>query len=177
MNGYRPAVHPIVPPPVSRVVPGDVRTAVQIWFGVLAVGVVQLIASLIAQLGERQQLAEEMLPKMQESQPQATLAQVQVWVLVLLVLVALFWLALTGAGAAVVYQLWRGKSWARNLLTGYTVFLVLGAIGALIAARSTEGVAALVAGAAGIVQAVFAAGAVFLCYGKESDPYFRPIAQ
>ncbi|WP_369638672.1 hypothetical protein [Nocardia sp. JMUB6875] len=167
----------MVPPAVSRPSPEDVRTACQLWYAALGVGLVQLIASLIAQFGQRHELAQEMFDQVKDKQAGVTLAQVQGWMLIVFVLVALFWLVLTGAAVAVVYQLGRGKNWARALLTGFGVFLVLGAAGTLFGFGAKEGAAALVAGGAGIVQAVLAGGAVFLCYRSESEAFFRPPPQ
>ncbi|MFD6350645.1 hypothetical protein ACFXO9_11140 [Nocardia tengchongensis] len=168
-------MNPMVPPNVSaRPAPEDVGTACQLWYVALGVGLVQLIASLISQFGQRNELAQQMFDQVHEQQPAVTLAQVQVWTAVVFVLVAVFWLVLSGAAVAVVWQLGRGKNWARAVLTGFGIFLVLGAAGTLFGVGAKEGVAALVAGGAGIVQAVAAAGAVFLCYRSESEAYFRP---
>ncbi|MFE5283468.1 hypothetical protein ACFRAQ_00665 [Nocardia sp. NPDC056611] len=166
----------MVPPnDPARPAPEDVGTACQLWYAALGVGLVQLIASLIAQFGQRNELAQQMFDQVKEQQPAVTLAQVEVWAAVVFVLVAVFWLVLSGAGVAVVWQLGRGKNWARAVLTGFGIFLVLGAAGTLFGVGAKEsGVAALIAGGAGIVQAVLAGGAVFLCYRSESDAYFRP---
>ncbi|AYF78783.1 hypothetical protein D7D52_06385 [Nocardia yunnanensis] len=168
----------MVPPGISRrPAPEDVRTAGQLWYAALGVGLVQLIASLLAQFGQRHELAQQMFDQVKDREPTVTLAQVQVWTVVVFVVVAVFWLVLTGAGVAVVYQLGRGKNWARALLTGFGVFLVIGAVSTLFGIGVKEGVAALVAGGAGIVQAVLACGAVFLCYRSESEAFFRPPAR
>ncbi|WP_067543503.1 hypothetical protein [Nocardia crassostreae] len=167
----------MVPPAAARPVPQDVRTAAQLWYAALAVGVVQVISALLAQLGQRKELAQRQFEDLHAKQPEITLEQMQLWVMVVFGLVALFWLVLAGAGVAIVYQLGRGKQWARTLLTGLAIFLGLGAIGALFGSGGSAGPAALVAGGAGIVQAVLAGGAVFLCYRKESESFFRPGAQ
>ncbi|MVU83637.1 hypothetical protein GPX89_41165 [Nocardia sp. ET3-3] len=170
-------MNPMVPPGISRPTPEDVRTAAQLWYAALGVGVVQAISALIAQFGQRHELAQKMFDQVKEQQPTVTLAQVQVWTVIVFILVAVFWLVLTGAAVAVVYQLGRGKNWARAILTGFGVFLVLGAAGTLFGFGTEKGIAALVAGGAGIVQAVLAGGAVFLCYRSESEAFFRPKPQ
>ncbi|WP_157762427.1 hypothetical protein [Nocardia yamanashiensis] len=176
-------MNPIVPPagprplPGPRPVPEDVRTAAQLWWAALLLGVVQLTATLISQLGQRRELAAKMLDQLREQQPAITEAQVQMWTVVLLVVMAFFWLILTGAAAALVYLMRHGKNWARAILTALAVFLTLGALGTLFAPGSgMPGVIGAVAGGAGIVQSVAACGAVFLCYRKESEQYFRPVA-
>lgn len=163
-----------VPPTGLRPVPEDVRTAVQLWWAALAVGVVQVIATVFAQFGDRKKLAEEFFDQVRADQPSATMAQVELAVMLMLVVMAVLWLALLGGGAAVVYQLGRGKSWARTLLTVLAAFLIVGAAGSLFGPGALNGPVALVAGGASIVQAVLAGGAVFLCYRKESDAHFRP---
>ncbi|MFE3192149.1 hypothetical protein ACFXHA_24285 [Nocardia sp. NPDC059240] len=167
----------MVPPGISRPVPEDVRTAGQLWYAALAVGLVQLIATLIAQFGQRQELAQQMFDQVKAQQPTVTLSQVQAMTTIVFVLVALFWLVLTGIGVAVVYQLGRGKNWARALLAGFGIFLVIGAVSTLFGFGGKGGAAGLVAGGAGIVQAVLAGGAVFLCYRAESEAFFRPPPQ
>ncbi|APA94218.1 hypothetical protein [Nocardia seriolae] len=167
----------MVPPGVSRPSPEDVRTACQLWYAALGVGVVQLVATLVAQYGQRHELAQQMFDQVKAQQPAVTLAQVQTWTVIVFFLVAVFWLVLTGAAVGVVYQLGRGKAWARALLTGFGVFLVLGAAGTLFGIGVKHSAAALVAGGANIVEAVLAGGAVFLCYRSESEAYFRPGAQ
>ncbi|MFB7721986.1 MULTISPECIES: hypothetical protein [unclassified Nocardia] len=164
----------MIPPTGARPVPEDVRTSAQLWCAALAVGVVQAIAVLLAQLGQRGELAQKLFEQEQGSRQPVTLAAAQVQVLVGLVLITLLWLVLTGAGTAVVFQLWRGKNWARAILTGYGLFLILGAVLVMFGVNTQTGTAGVIAGGASIVQAVLAGGAVFLCYRIESEPYFRP---
>ncbi|MFI6868035.1 hypothetical protein [Nocardia sp. NPDC050406] len=163
-----------VSPTGPRPVPEDVRTACQLWWAALAVGVVQVVATIFAQFGDRKQLAADFYDQVKADQPTATMAQVELAVGLMLVVMAVLWLLLLGGAAAVVYQLGRGKSWARMLLTVLAAFLIVGAVGALFRPGSMSGPVALVAGGASIVQAVLVGGAVFLCYRKESDAHFRP---
>lgn len=165
------------PPAPPRVVPEDVRTACQLWYAALCVGVVQAVAGILTQLGRRDELAQQMFDDMKDSQPGLTLAQTKLYVVIAFGAAGFFWLVLTGVAVLFVYQLGRGKNWARALLTGLGLFFVLGAIGTLFMPGSSPGAAALVASCAGIVQAVLAAGAVFLCFRKDSDAYFRPVRQ
>ncbi|MFJ4653010.1 hypothetical protein ACIP5Y_17245 [Nocardia sp. NPDC088792] len=164
----------MAPAPVPRPVPEDVRTACLLWYSALGVGIVQIVATMLAQLGQRQQLAQQLFDRMKDQQPGLTLAQAQTWAAIAALVMALLWVVLTGAGAAIVYLMGHGKNWARALLTGLAVFFALGALGTLFGSGSVGGPAAVVAGCAGIVQTVLAAGAVFLCYRKESEAWFRP---
>lgn len=167
-------MNPIVPVTGPRPVPEDVRTAAQLWWVALVVGVVQVIATVFTQFGDREKLAADFFDQVKADQPSATMAQVELAVMLVLVVMAVLWLLLLGAAAGVAYQLIRGKSWARMLLTVFAAFLIVGATGALFGPGDLEGPARLISGGASIVQAVLAGGAVFLCYRKESDAHFRP---
>ncbi|WP_282777040.1 hypothetical protein [Nocardia sp. CC201C] len=173
----------IAPPTGPRPVPEDVRTATQLWWAALAVGVVQVIAAMLAEFGQRKVLAAELLDQLRDDQP--TLARAEVMVMMTMVVGTVLILSLLGAAAFAAFQLQRGKRWARTLLMVLAVFLVVGAAGVLFSAGDAApgalpgsggvgGIAGLVAGGASVVQAVLAAGAVFLCYRAESDAYFRP---
>ncbi|WP_067528291.1 hypothetical protein [Nocardia uniformis] len=168
-------MNPIVPAAGPRPVPEDVRTAAQLWWAALTVGVVQVIATIFTQFGNRKDLAEEFFDQVKADQPSATMPQVELAVVVMLIGMAVLWLLLLlGAAAGMAYLLFRGKAWARTLLTVFAAFLIVGAIGSLFGPGDLDGPAALIGGGASIVQAVLAGGAVFLCYRKESDAHFRP---
>ncbi|WP_052173032.1 hypothetical protein [Nocardia sp. BMG111209] len=166
-GGFPPLTgRPVLP------VPADVRTAVQLWWGVAVFGVLRLIADAVDRFTHRHDLARQMYDQMREQQPQTSLAQVELVVTLLEVVIVVFGLGLAVGVVAIAYQLRRGRLWARTLLEAAAAVLVLGAVGTLFG-LSTEGVAALIAGAATILQAVLAAGAVFLCRRGESDTFFR----
>lgn len=148
----------------------------QLWWGVAAFGVLRLIADAVDRFTHRHDLARQMYDQMREQQPQTSLAQVELVVTLLEVVIVVFGLGLAVGVVAIAYQLRRGRLWARTLLEAAAAVLVLGAVGTLFG-LSSEGVAALLAGAAAILQAVLAAGAVFLCRRGESDAFFRALGR
>ncbi|MBF6172875.1 hypothetical protein [Nocardia blacklockiae] len=161
------------PPGRPGPAPTDVRTACQLWWGVVALGVLRLIASALHRFTGRRDLAEDLFDEVRAQQPQATFAQVELIVSVMQVLIVIFGLALAVGALAVVHQLRAGKLWARTLLDIAAAVLVFGAIGTMIGLGAVSGVGPLVAGAAAILQAVLAGGALVLCRRSESEAFFR----
>ncbi|WP_254190717.1 hypothetical protein [Nocardia noduli] len=161
-----------VGPPPRPPMPEDVRTAWQLWWGVIGFGVVQLTASMIAALGQRQDFGEQILEQLRETDPNTTPAFADAMVLVVFVMVVLVGLVITGLGILFVYMFGRGKLWARTLLTVVGVWLVFMAVGTLFTLDTVGGVATLVAGGASIVQGVLAGGAIFLGHRRDSTAYF-----
>ncbi|WP_454198596.1 hypothetical protein [Nocardia sp. Marseille-Q1738] len=162
--GVRPARVPM---------PEDVGTARQLWWGVLGFGVVQLIASVIAALERRRAFAEEVFQQASAKDPQVTMASVELMVLLVYVVVVLIGLGVAALALVIVHQFGRGKLWARTLLTVLGVWVVVIGVGSLLAIDAVTGTASLVAGGASIVQAVLAAGAIYLSHRPESTAYFQ----
>ncbi len=153
--------------------PEDVGTARQLWWGVLGFGVVQLIASVIAALERRRAFAEEVFQQASAKDPQVTMASVELMVLLVYVVVVLIGLGVAALALVIVHQFGRGKLWARTLLTVLGVWVVVIGVGSLLAIDAVTGTASLVAGGASIVQAVLAAGAIYLSHRPESTAYFQ----
>ncbi|GAA5065763.1 hypothetical protein [Nocardia callitridis] len=154
--------------------PVDVGTARQVWWGAIAFGVVQLVASVLGALGQRRSFAEEVFDQAAERDPQITMASVELLVSLVYVFLVLLGLVAAVLGAVIVHQFARGKLWARTVLTVLGVWFVFSGVGALLAINSVSGAAALVAGGAAIVQAVLACGAMYLSHRPESTAYFTP---
>ncbi|MCM6774883.1 hypothetical protein NDR87_25915 [Nocardia sp. CDC159] len=167
MNPWTP---PGPPGPVA--VPTDVRTATQLWWGVIGFGVLRLILSAIGQFNDRHELARKLYEQVHAQQPQATLAEVELMVVLLEVVVLVLGLGIAAGAVAVVFQMRRGKRWARAVLDVAAAVLLLGGLGALFG-LDAAGTVAMLTGAAAIVQAVLAGGALFLCHRGESETYFR----
>ncbi|MET7773840.1 hypothetical protein [Nocardia sp. NPDC005366] len=165
---YSPRLGPPPRPPV----PEDIRTARQLWWGVVGFGVVQLTASLLSAVGQRREFTEQMLEQMRETDPNATVAFADLLVLIVFVVVVLIGLTVTGLGLLFVYLFGCGKLWARTLLTFVGVWLVMMALGTLFTLNAVGGVASLIAGGAAIVQGVLAGGAIYLGHRPESTAYF-----
>ncbi|MEV6323225.1 hypothetical protein AB0M45_18800 [Nocardia sp. NPDC051787] len=159
--------------PARVPMPEDVGTARQLWWGGLGFGVVQLIASVIAALERRRAFAEEVFEQASAKDPQVTMASAELMVSLVYVFVVLIGLGVAALALVIVYQFGRGKLWARTLLTVLGVWVVVIGVGSLLAIDAVTGTASLVAGGASIVQAVLAAGAVYLSHRPESTAYFQ----
>lgn len=153
--------------------PEDVGTARQLWWGVIGFGVVQLIASIVAALDRRRTFAEEVFEQARVQDPQVTLASAELMVSLVYVFVVLLGLGVAALASVIVYQFGRGKLWARTMLTVLGAWVVVIGVGALLAIEAVTGTASLVAGGASIVQAVLAAGAIYLSHRPESTTYFQ----
>ncbi|UAK35460.1 hypothetical protein K8O92_05715 [Nocardia asteroides] len=164
---------PFAAGPVRPPMPEDVGTARQLWWGVIGFGVVQLIASIVAALDRRRTFAEEVFEQARVQDPQVTLASAELMVSLVYVFVVLLGLGVAALASVIVYQFGRGKLWARTMLTVLGAWVVVIGVGALLAIEAVTGTASLVAGGASIVQAVLAAGAIYLSHRPESTTYFQ----
>lgn len=164
---------PPVPPAPQQPMPDDVRTASQLWWGAVVLGVVRLLAGMWTRFEHRHTIARNIYDQLRAQEPQTPLATYDLMVTLLIVLGVVFGLALAAAALAVVHQLRRGKLWARTLLNVAAVVLVIGGVNSMFGLGAISGTGEMLAGAAAILQAVVAAGAVFLCHRTESNNYFK----
>ncbi len=169
MNQWTPPGQPLP----DEATPVDVRTAWQLWWGVVVLGVLRLIAGSVGRYGHRHTIARNVYNQLHTQQPQTPLSTFELMVTLLIVLSVVFGLGIAAAVVAVAYQLRRGKLWARTLFDVATVVLVLGGVNAMFGLGSVAGAGDMLAGAAAILQAVLACFAVFLCHRTESAAYFR----
>lgn len=153
--------------------PEDIRTARQLWWGVIGFGILQMIGSVVAAFRQRKDFAQKMFDQVHVGDPNFTMADAELMVSLAFVVAVVIGLALAAFALLFVHQLVRGKLWARTLLTAVGVWLVLVAVGTLFALEAVTGAASLVAGAAAIVQGVLAAGAVYLSHRPDSTAYFQ----
>lgn len=155
-------------------VPIDVATAYQLWWGVVGFGFVNLLGSLALMFGERSSLAEQLLKDVTARDPNLKLTQdsVELMVFAGMALVAVIGLVVGAVALVIGYQMRRGRQWARTLLTMIGVLLVILAVPNLLGLAAPDSAAMLVIGGASIVQAVLAAGAIYLIHRKESNAYF-----
>ncbi|WP_083898222.1 hypothetical protein [Nocardia vinacea] len=171
---YPPGLHargPVVLPRPEP--PEDIRTARQLWWGVIGFGILQMIGSVVAAFQQRKDFAQKMFDQVHVGDPNFTMADAELMVSLAFVVAVVIGLALAAFALLFVHQLVRGKLWARTLLTAVGVWLVLVAVGTLFALEAVTGAASLVAGAAAIVQGVLAAGAVYLSHRPDSTAYFQ----
>ncbi|MFI6952057.1 hypothetical protein ACIBJI_01150 [Nocardia sp. NPDC050408] len=174
---YPPGPHPrgpIVGPPRPRPEPPeDIRTARQLWWGVIGFGILQMIGSVVAAFQQRKDFAQKMYDQVHVGDPNFTMANAELMVSLAFVVAVVIGLALAAFALLFVHQFVRGKLWARTLLTAVGVWLVLVAVGTLFALEAVTGAASLLAGGAAIVQGVLAAGAVYLSHRPDSTAYFQ----
>lgn len=154
--------------------PADIVTARQLWWGVIGLGVARLFVSLADTLANRERFTAEFQERMRAADPQITPATVDLLVTVGAVLGLVFGLAIAALGVLVVHQLTKGKVWARTLLTFAGVWLVITGVTTLFSIGVVEGIAPVISGAASIVQAVLAGGAVYLCQRPDAAKWFLP---
>ncbi|WP_227997237.1 hypothetical protein [Nocardia australiensis] len=169
-NPYPPTQFGPLPKPA---LPEDVRTARQLWWGVVGFGVLQLGGSMLAAVGQRHDFAKQMFDQVKAEDPGFTMATADLMVQLAFVVAILLGLVVAALGLVIAHQLVRGKLWARTLLTVVAVWLVLIAIGTMFTLGSISGAGSLVAGAAAIVQGVLAAGATYLSHRPDSTAYFQ----
>ncbi len=156
-----------------RTEPEDVRTACQLWWAVIGLGIIRLVLGAVDGFGNRHDTAKNFYDQLHTEQGEFSLSQMEFAVSIIEVLVVTYGLAVATGAVAVVHQLGLGRLWARAIAEVAAVVLVVGAIGSLFGLGSATGATAMLVGAAVILQAVLACGAVFLCRRSESDAYFR----
>ncbi len=164
---------PAQQPAPAEATPVDVRTACQLWWGAVALGVVRLVAGSVTRYGHRHTIARNIYDQLKTQQPQTTLATYDLMVLVLIVLSVVFGLGLAAAALGVVHQLRLGRLWARAIFDVATVVLVLGAVNVMFGLGAVSGLGEMLTGVAAILQAVLAGGAVYLCHRTDSAIFFR----
>lgn len=160
-----PGSFPAKPEPA----PESVRVAAQLWWAVIALGVVRVIVSAIDILNNREEFERSLVEAGQQPLPEAG---TQLYVSVFAVLLVMVGLVLAAAAAGVVHLFTKGRVWTRTLLTIGGIWLVLGALLALFALGGTGGAMAFVAGAVSVLQGVLAGGALYGSYRPESNGYF-----
>ncbi|MEV5651836.1 hypothetical protein AB0L57_26625 [Nocardia sp. NPDC052254] len=156
-----------------RTRPEDVRTACQLWWAVIGLAIVRLALGAVDGFGNRHDTAKNFYDQLKTEQGEFSLSQMEFAVSIIEVLVVTYGLAVATGAVAVVHQLGLGRLWARAIAEVGAVVLVLGAIGSLFGLGTATGAPAMLVGAAVILQAVLACGAVFLCRRSESAAYFR----
>ncbi|QCQ92327.1 hypothetical protein [Rhodococcus sp. SGAir0479] len=171
-----PGQYPMPPAaPERRPVPADVTTAFQLWFAVIALGVVYLVAALMFVHSDRATFVDQLMDELAKQQPGLEVSRSEVDQLLTLGLVGtgvVLALVLGGLTVLFAFKMRKGRNWARMVLTMAGVFTVFSAIPTVFGAGAATGTAALVMGGAGILQAVVAVGAIVLMHRKESNAYF-----
>ncbi|NKY88372.1 hypothetical protein [Nocardia veterana] len=153
------------------------RTACQLWWAVIALGVLRLILGAVDGLGNRHRVAQDFYDQLHGERPEFSVAQMELVVSILEVLILTYGLGIVVGAVAMTHQLGRGRLWARTVADVATVVLVLGAVGSMFGLGTVSGGMTVAIGAATILQAVLACGAVFLCHRTESAAYFGAVGR
>jgi hypothetical protein len=171
---------PSSPPPGQQpnepqAVPVDVVTAFQLLCGVAVLGIVNMIATLVAVYADRATFVDQLLADIAVQDPSLEVGRdtVETVVIAGLGVTALLGLGVTALYLLFVFKMRAGRNWARMLVTMIGALMVVFALPSLFGLVGGGG-AAIVSGAAGILQAVLSVGAIVLLHRAESNRYFLP---
>lgn len=170
--GPDPTPFPAARPPQRPEPPQDLRTAVELWWVVAALGAIVLITQMFFS-GEMRELMWEMLENQNDAlADDARLSESELDSMMTMVkaMATVIGLLLVGAVAGLAWLMRRGKRWARILLTIVAVFLALQAL-MTFTAVGVGGAAAVVAAVGTILGAVGAVGATVLSYREPVSAY------
>ena len=177
---YQNQFHPLGPMPTNpsprspghkAEPPMDVVTAIQLWWAVTVLGVVQGGAMIAMMLGQKSTFVDEMLRNPAAVDAGLTRADIENVFPMAVVMAAVMILIFTALFLLVVRSMSRGKNWARMLLTFGGVFMVVSAV-PVILGLGVGGGTTLLLGGAQILQAVAAVSAIVMMHRKDSNPYF-----
>ncbi|MFC4605155.1 hypothetical protein [Rhodococcus kronopolitis] len=168
-----PQAPPVPPKPQP---PVDVVTAFQLLCGVAGLAVVNLIATLAVAIGDRASFADQLVRdiRAQDEAVEITRSTAEGLLLIGFGLTAVLGLVLIGVYLLFAFKMRAGRNWARMVVTMIAVMMVFVAIPTVFGLGAAGGAAAVVAGGAGILQAVLAVGAVILMHRADSNRYFLP---
>lgn len=162
-------------PPSAPEPPVDVVTAFQLLCAVAALGVVNMIATLLAIYADRDTFIDQLLVEVTAQDPSLEISRstAESVLAVGLGLTGLIGLGVTALFLLFAFKMRAGRNWARMVVTMCGVIMVFFAIPSLFG-LGDGGVALLISGAAGILQAVLVVGAIVLMHRTESNKYFLP---
>ncbi|MGC0365457.1 hypothetical protein ABH922_003441 [Rhodococcus sp. 27YEA15] len=163
--GY-PGGRPAEPEP-----PIDVVTAVQLWWAVAILGVLQGGAMIAVILGRKSMFVDEMMKNPAAAEAGLTRSEVDAMFPLVIGVCVVMIVVVTAVFLLFVRSMSRGKNWARMLLTFGGVFMVVSAI-PVFTGLGDGGGAMLLLGGAQILQAVAAVGAIVMMHRRDSNPYF-----
>ncbi|NLU84124.1 hypothetical protein [Rhodococcus sp. HNM0569] len=171
-SGAQPALPPV-----------DVGTARHLWWVVAVLGAIQGFAAIAVLWGDRDSFVDQLMddPALREAGADVGRSEVETLFAVGMGLTAVIILAVTAVFVLFVRFMYRGKLWARTLLTVLGVVMVVWTVPVLFGVGTdgfggdTGGTGTVVAlGAVQILQAVAAVGAIVVMHRREADEYFRP---
>jgi hypothetical protein len=160
---------PIAPPPAP---PPDIDTARLLWRLTAVPGLAAGVCSLFGV--DRRAFARQMYDEYRRSDPHTTLTMSQLdgYVWAVLGITAALVVALWAVVVIVAERMYRGRGWARNVLTVIGGFEVLSGVVTLIGASTLHGTLAMVGGALSVLAAVCAGGAVVMMFRPDAKRFF-----
>ncbi|QNG21456.1 hypothetical protein G4H71_15665 [Rhodococcus triatomae] len=168
---------PRTPP---RPAPVDVHTARHLWWAVAGLGLLQGLMAVAVVAGDRDAFVDQLLREPTVQSGEVTLDQgaVETLFAVGIGVTALIVVVVTALFLLIVRTMTRGRAWARTVLTVVGVLLTVMTVPLLFGAGDDFAPAGatgtMLLGAAQILQAVTAVGAIVLMYRKESNAFFLP---
>lgn len=163
---------PAAEPPQRPEVPQDLRTSVELWWAVAALGAIVLITQMFFSADMRELMWEMLETQNDALSDDVRLSDDELDSMMTMVksIATVIGLLMVGAVAGLAWLMRRGKRWARILLTIVAVFLALQAL-MTFTAVGVGGAAAVVAAVGTILGAVGAVGATVLSYRQPVSAY------
>jgi Mn2+/Fe2+ NRAMP family transporter len=172
-EGLPPSAMQPMRSPENSEAPVDIETARHLWFGVIGIGLLSMLIGLYSLFTDRDAFLDAFLTDLEAQDPSLALPPetADTVLVVAMVLSLIVGVLIAGLVLLVVRKMRAGKLWARAVLTAIGVVIVVTTIPTLFGLGS-GGAIALVTAVLGILQAVAAAGAVYLMHRRESSEYF-----
>lgn len=152
--------------------PTDVVTAVQLWWAVAVLGLLQGGAMIWLLLGQKSTFVDEMMRNPAAADAGLARSDVEGMFPLVIVFAVILIVIVTAVFLLLVRFMSRGKNFARMLLTFGGVFMVVSAIPVVFGMGADGSGAMLLFGGAEILQAVAAVAAIVMMHRKDSNPYF-----
>lgn len=163
------------PGPAGEVTaPVDIETARHLWIAVIGLGVASMLVGLWSLWSDRAVVVDALMTDLTAQDPSLALPPetADTVLTVAMGFALLFAAAITALVWLTVRKMRAGKLWARAVLTGIGVVVVVTTLPSLFGLGGVSGTVAVVTTILGILQAVAAAGAVYLMHRRESTEYF-----
>ncbi|MBT1191012.1 hypothetical protein [Rhodococcoides kroppenstedtii] len=178
-EGDPPGAMPPVPggpgrPAAEEAAPVDIETARHLWIAVIGLGVASMLVGLWSLWSDRAAFLDALMTDLTAQDPSLALPPetADTVLTVAMGFALLFAAAITALVWLTVRKMRAGKLWARAVLTGIGVVVVVTTLPSLFGLGGVSGTVAVVTTILGILQAVAAAGAVYLMHRRESTEFF-----
>ena len=173
-EGLPPSAMQPVPPPHDDPAPVDIETARHLWIAVIGLGVASMLVGLWSIWSDRATFVDALMTDLTAQDPSLALPPetADTVLTVAMGFALLFAAAITALVWLTVRKMRAGRPWARSVLTGIGVVVVVTTLPSLFGLGGVSGAVAVVTTILGILQAVAAAGAVYLMHRRESTAFF-----